>query len=695
MLRNYRDVIFSEREKLTQRREKLELNNSGLDENGKPTENWFGIALSGGGIRSATINLGFLKTLNRFGVLKNADYLSTVSGGGYTHAYIQATLKATGDFGKLFTDEHIDIMRQHGDYMIPRAGLGKVANLILLLIAFLVSWAMSLLSPAIIGGIAWYVYHIVMGLLHFSPATWGFQPDEQRLSWWAILIPGILFSIHFITNILFVFELNISKLFNKIEMALTFIGMALFAWILLSHYSGVGDVSNETLTDYAINAALLVILGFLANSNALSFHRYYRKQLSDLYLRFAGPHRNILLRQLFNTQGKEADYLAPYPLINTCLNLQNPGGDDKFKGAKASDYFLLSPLFCGSKLTGYLPTDGAFDYNNMTLPAAVTISAAAVNPGLGIYSNKMLSAFMTIVNARLGFWISNPLQIEKGTNFVWWPLYFFRELMGRIGTNNKKVNISDGGHIENLGVYELLRRNCRLIIAFDAGEDKDYIFADLNNLILRARNELGLEIRFRAGNQPEAVIRPHPSKVYSKQRMAIADIYQWWEDSKVINPTTGKEESSIVNFDTPKRLGIFVYAKSSVTAPVGKPYLSEKDDYLKYGTYKYKIYHPEFPHEPTSDQFFDEIQWESYFQLGQFIGADVLGLEGLELPPGVTQKAVTTENLFRFFDQPGTSALFDKPAEKKNSRGAEPTDDGYDMSEDGDAQASKTVQYRM
>ena len=118
----------------------------------------------------------------------------------------------------------------------------------------------------------------------------------------------------------------------------------------------------------------------------------------------------------------------------------------------------------------------------MTLPAAVTISAAAVNPGLGSYSNKILSVLLTLFNLRLGFWVPNPMRLGSAYPVVWWPFYFFYELFGRIGTDKKMVNISDGGHIENLGVMELLRRKCKLIIAVDAGADPDYIFSDLENL---------------------------------------------------------------------------------------------------------------------------------------------------------------------------------------------------------------------
>jgi hypothetical protein len=79
------------------------------------------------------------------------------------------------------------------------------------------------------------------------------------------------------------------------------------------------------------------------------------------------------------------------------------------------------------------------------------------------------------------------------------------------------------------------------------------------------------------------------------------------------------------------KFGTLVYVKSSVTAPKGKPYIPRRDNKgernLQFDTYKYKIYHPDFPHESTADQFFDLVQWEAYFQLGQFIGKDVLDMQ--------------------------------------------------------------------
>ena len=126
-----------------------------------------------------------------------------------------------------------------------------------------------------------------------------------------------------------------------------------------------------------------------------------------------------------------------------------------------------------------------------------------------------------------------------------------------------------------------------------------------------------------------------------------------------------------------KKIGTFVYVKSSVTAPEGRPDIP-KDKPLKYGTYKYKIYHPTFPHESTADQFFDPIQWESYYQLGQYIAADVLGIKDLAKYIDGPRPEFDNDQLIEHFDnqkalfateeEPTPEKRIDEPAPKVKSR---------------------------
>ncbi len=728
-LLGFKEVIHEESQQLKKRRKKLF--KDGSDEKFADTK--IGVALSGGGIRSATINMGFLKTLNKFGILKRADYISTVSGGGYTGAYIQACLKSEESYEHLFKAAHIDDMRSRGEYLIPGTRLVKRWNALVLTIGYLVSLLMSWISPAIVIGLGIIAYTILGYLLDFDQFTT--VRDyllDPRIKQVVLYVFSGVFVLHFFFNILIQYNVGMSRQFNRLQAIFASIVVLWLASIFVTGWQEIEIEQTSDLISYVFFAFLLFVMGLFTNPNALSFHRFYRNQLADAFLHFTRTYKNVKLIDLFKIDSEaEKDYLAPYPLINTCLNLQSVT-DKKFKGTKASDYFLLSPLYCGAKLTKYVATKEVSDYRQMTLPAATTISAAAVNPGMGMYSNKILSVFMTLFNARLGFWITNPLKL-KSKKIVWWPMYFFYELFSMIGTNNKMLNISDGGHIENLGVYELLRRRCRLILAVDAGADPLFGFSDLENLTIRARNELGLQIQFRADQIPEEKIRPKPSHGYSEQRFAIADIFQLWEEVDVFDAgncsildADGKAIQVLINFEdinkvveekvqyiseeneivandiktvirdrlkknaiartlknaqesidqiklaapadkviiencvkkvienriaSNLKVGTLVYVKSSVTAPEGKPVIPDRDS-LAYGTYKYKIYHPSFPHEPTSDQFFDPIQWESYYQLGQFIGADVLGDHELNAfyCTKAEAKEIDLENLINYFE---------------------------------------------
>ncbi len=702
-----RTVLQEEQKLLKERRKKLFGDKAAEDFE----KNKFGIAMSGGGIRSATINLGFLKTLNIFKILEKADYLSTVSGGGYTGAYIQATVKEKNGYDELFDERKISHLRMYGDYLIPGQGkLDKLWNTFLLVLGYAVSWIMSLLSPAVTIIMVYLLFKAAASLpfldLQESLLDWNYENnrvmDYLRPGLWVM---GTVLVLHFLGNLVFNFSLSISKFFTKIESAIALVILLFLALVGIVTTDTSGEWTGKEILWGVLWAAGLYLVGFFLNPNSLSFHRFYRKQLADAFLSHTGhSYRNLLLKDVFKIDGKWGDILAPYPLINTCLNLQNPGGEDKFKGAKASDYFLLSPVFSGSKLSNYVKTAEFPGYKYMTLPAALTISAAAVNPGMGIYSSKLLSVLMTLLNARLGFWVNNPLARPRpllprwATYAVWWPSFFFKELFSKIGTDNRKLNISDGGHIENLAVYELLRRQCRLILAVDAGADPASTFADLENLSIRARNELGIDICFRPGQDPVDIIRPKASSGYAQKRFAIADLLKIWEEFDVkdengeqvfyikkirekglevekkiklealVNYFYSKSDVKVLKFrvdlkaecdiDIPReefeklkrmvietvkkklveipgdgrekiKTGTLVYVKSSVTPP-RKLFVPEYDvkgeKNTQFDTFKYKIYHPDFPHESTADQFFDPVQWESYFQLGQFIATDVLDM---------------------------------------------------------------------
>lgn len=101
----------------------------------------FGICLSGGGIRSATFALGILQGLAELKLLPKADYLSTVSGGGYIGSWLQGVFRRTAPGQDPFraltrdvpgppTKDPISFLRKYSDYLSPRAGLSLDAVVI-------------------------------------------------------------------------------------------------------------------------------------------------------------------------------------------------------------------------------------------------------------------------------------------------------------------------------------------------------------------------------------------------------------------------------------------------------------------------------------------------------------------------------------------------------------------------------------
>ncbi len=560
----------------------------------------FGIALSGGGIRSATINLGVLEVFNKCGIFQLADYLSTVSGGGYLGGYVHATLKRNecqkeaneggqgGPYASLFHKDHIEHFKKFGCYLAPGSGFQKIFNRLRLAGAFVASFIMNFVW------VLATLFTLALFLKYAYRIPIRYEQAITYLVTTSVVVLGYHFSLHPLRHLNGI--LWPSNTLNYSEGVLLFL-LALMGPFLLFQTYGDGQASYITYAPF-----ILLVTGLFANPNLLTLHRFYRDRIATAFMEAAGTGDGALkLHALVADGDPNKWHCAPYPLINTCLNLQG-ATDDKFKGTKTSDYFLLSPLYCGSKLTGYARTSTS-GYSTLTLSSAVAASGAAVSPEMGTSTNKVLAFLMTLLNLRLGYWAVNPQYADRSYvfRFVWWPYYHIMELLSKTDTRKRRVNISDGGHIENLAVYELLRRKCKMIIAIDAGADPEYGFSDLKNLVIRARNELGLEVNFRQA--PEAVIAPEPSKGFSNQHYVLADIKE----------LPGKSQDGSYS-------GLLVYIKSSMLA--AKTWRVSNDD-----SYFYKTYHPTFPHESTADQFFDEQQWTAYYKLGKFMAGDLLGVD--------------------------------------------------------------------
>ncbi|HWB14419.1 MAG TPA: hypothetical protein VG826_34655 [Pirellulales bacterium] len=299
---------------------------------------------------------------------------------------------------------------------------------------------------------------------------------------------------------------------------------------------------------------------------------------------------------------KPTTYWGPYLLINTALNMVS-GAELAWQDRKAVS-FVLSPRHCGSQTTGYATLcEDADEY--LTLGRAMAISGAAASPNMGYHSSPGLTAVMAVFNMRLGWWIQNPNYNWGGSGPKTWQArgpgpgpWFMDELLGLTNDTSKFVYLSDGGHFENLGLYELVRRRCKYIIVCDASADPQYHFEDLAGAIRKCRTDFGVRIQIDVCNLP--------AKGRRKCHCVAGRIY--YSD---VHDGEQKE----------KHDGLLLYIKASLTG-------DEPADVRQYAAS-----HPDFPHEATVDQFFSEAQFESYRALGYHVAGNMLGERRGEVGP--------------------------------------------------------------
>ena len=153
----------------------------------------------------------------------------------------------------------------------------------------------------------------------------------------------------------------------------------------------------------------------------------------------------------------------PLHVVNICLNLTT--GDELAWQERKGGSFTVTPLTSGSYPLGYRDTR---DYGDISVGTAVTISGAAASPNMGYHSSPALAFLMTLFNVRLGWWLGNPGLAGNDTYRRRNPrssiLPFVYEATGNSNDKYQYVYLSDGGHFENLALYEMLLRRCHRLV---------------------------------------------------------------------------------------------------------------------------------------------------------------------------------------------------------------------------------------
>lgn len=283
--------------------------------------------------------------------------------------------------------------------------------------------------------------------------------------------------------------------------------------------------------------------------------------------------------------------LKPFHVLNMALNLVH-GRRLAWQQRKAES-FTVSPLYSGHCTLGYRPSSKYGGIYGISLGTAITISGAAASPNMGYHSSPVIGFIMTLFNARLGAWMGNPGEAGAKTWQKSGPssaiASLIKEAFGLTNDTNEYVYLSDGGHFENLAVYEMVRRGCRRIVVLDSGCDPDFKYDDLGNALRKIRIDQKIPIEF------DETLNALRSK---KTRFAMAAIRYSALDPK-------------------RKDGSLLYIKPIMLE-------NEPPDVTAYrGT------NPEFPHQSTSNQWFNESQTESYRMLGAHsVGEICAGWDG-------------------------------------------------------------------
>lgn len=375
-----------------------------------------------------------------------------------------------------------------------------------------------------------------------------------------------------------------------------------------------------------------LVVGRYVNLNYITIHRYYRDRLMETFMPNVAE---IIMNGDSGKGATEANATSlsgmcpldkakgPYHIINTNIVLVE-SLIRKYRG-RGGDNFILTPYYCGSNATGWRNTN-EFMNNSMTLATAMAISGAAANPDTGVGGegptrNPIMSLLMSLLNIRLGYWAPHPdptinrwqktqRSMLTGIN----PLHGYRpnffvptltstalgKLIGiflckifpflshkNFGKNekNRLIELTDGGHFENLGIYELIRRRLSLIIVCDGAADPDFKFDDLANVIEKVRVDFGTLLKLDIEPLiPSETVDPDCGVRCAERGFVVGEIL-YPDDSR----------------------GTLIYLKTTFMKEMYPDLLS------------YKKNHPQFPDQSTTDQFFDEKQFEAYRELGYFI----------------------------------------------------------------------------
>lgn len=423
--------------------------------------------------------------------------------------------------------------------------------------------------------------------------------------------------------------------------------------------SGLGPpqgtgVDNWFIGLFWISFIVALLTSIVTNVNYISLHRFYRDRLMEAFLPDwstvdigkntkleARPATNADSYKLHQAWSAEKSK-GPFPIINTNVILVN--SENRKWRNWGGDSFVLTPQMCGSDATRWSRTS-KFTAGQLTLPSAMAISGAAVHPnagpgGDGLTRNRVVAIVMTLLNFRLGYWVRRPgasnRLLTNWPNHIL-PSFFYSMTRRGFQEPSEFLELSDGGHFDNLGLYELLRRKCRFIIVCDGEADSETAYTSFVTVIRRAEDSFKVRFSFKEQFGPERLVPRERQGTYpSGAKFADAGHFV----AQVHYPDG--------------QSGVLIYMKTTLIEGLSMKALS------------YAGANPAFPDQTTADQFFDEEQFEAYRELGYKIASKMYcDLEPHEIVKDLDDGKSANEITSEYWDERG------KDTQKQKQRNPE------------------------